>query len=88
MPNQARVSPAILIGDSVTYSHTFIDRHSRYPNDMQSAQGKVRALHKLESGIVMADIDWNKPGLPKRANIKNLTRMEDARVARQGGIDS
>jgi hypothetical protein len=55
---------------------------------MQSAQGKVRALHKLESGIVMADIDWNKPGLPKRANIKNLTRMEDARVARQGGIDS
>ena len=74
MSNPATASiPAIHIGDTVTYSHTFIDRHSRYPNDMQSAQGKVRALHTLKSGIVMADIDWNKPGLPKRVNVKNLT---------------
>jgi len=67
--------PAIQVGDTVTYSRTFIDRHSRYPNDMQSAQGKVRALHKLQSGIGLADIDWNKPGLPKRVNTKNLTNM-------------
>ena len=74
MSNPARVlSPAIQIGDTVTYSHTFIDRHSRYPNAMRSAQGKVRALHKLETGIVLADIDWNTPGLPKRVNVKNLT---------------
>lgn len=73
MPNQARVSPAIQIGDIVSYNHTFIDRNSRYPNDLQSAQGKVMALHKLGTGIVLADIDWNKPGLPKRVNVKNLT---------------
>lgn len=79
MSNPATASlPAIRIGDNVTYSHTFIDRHSRYPNDMQSAQGKVRALHKLESGLVMADIDWDTPGLPKRVNVKNLTSTINA----------
>jgi len=81
MSNQARVSPAIQIGDAVTYSHTFIDRHSRYPNDMQSARGKVRALHTLKNGIVLADIDWNTPGLPKRVNVKNLTSTINATVA-------
>jgi hypothetical protein len=37
-----------------------------------SAQGKVKALHRLDSGIILADIAWNKPGLPMRVNVKNL----------------
>jgi hypothetical protein len=75
---RSRISPAIGVGDTVAYTDTFIDRHSRYPNDLQSAQGLVRALHTLESGIILADIDWNRPGLSKRINLKNLTKVVSA----------
>jgi hypothetical protein len=74
MSNRSKVSPAVQVGDTVAYTDSFIDRHSRYHNEMQSAQGKVKALHQLQSGSVLADINWNKPGLPKRVNIKNLTK--------------
>jgi hypothetical protein len=66
----------ISIGDIVAYTDSFIDRHSRYPNDVPSAQGKVTALHSLESGVILADIHWNKPGLPKRVNLKNLRKVK------------
>ena len=71
------MSHSIEVGDTVAYNQSFLDRNSRYPNDLPSAQGKVKALHKLEKGIIMADIDWNKPGLPKRVNLKNLSRLNN-----------
>jgi hypothetical protein len=74
--NRSTVSPAIQVGDTVAYTDTFIDRHSRYPNDLQSAQGVVKALHTLDSGMILADIDWNRPGHSKRINLKNLTKVE------------
>jgi hypothetical protein len=74
MSNRSTVPPAIREGDTVAYTEAFIDRNSRYPNDLKAAQGRVKALHNLESGIILADVDWNKPGLPKRVNLKNLTK--------------
>jgi hypothetical protein len=71
----------ITIGDTVAYTDSFIDRHSRYPSGIQSAQGKVTALHTLKSGSILADIQWNKPGLPKRVNIKNLTLIPNKQSA-------
>ena len=68
------MSHRIIVGDSVAYSASFLNRQNQYPSNMQSAQGKVKALHYLDKGIVLADIEWNKPGLPKRVNAKNLTR--------------
>jgi len=65
----------IEVGDTVAYSDSFLDRPNRYPSDMPSAQGKVRLLHRLDNGIVMADIEWDKPGLPKRVNVKNLVSI-------------
>jgi hypothetical protein len=62
----------IQVGDTVAYTHKFLDRNSRYPNDLPSANGTVKALHRLDNGIVLADIDWNRSGLPKRVNVKNL----------------
>jgi hypothetical protein len=66
----------IKIGDTIAYTNTFLDRHSRFQTDMLSAQGKVSALHYLKTGVILADIDWNKPGLPRRVNVKNLTRTK------------
>ncbi len=68
MPHQIKV------GDTVAYSDSFIKRQNRYPTDMPSAQGKVTVLHRLDGGVILADIEWNQPGLPKRVNVKNLTK--------------
>lgn len=62
------------VGDTVAYTRNFLDRHSQYRSDMPIARGKVRALYQLKSGVTLADIEWNKPGLPKRVNVRNLTR--------------
>jgi len=72
MPNR------IQVGDTVAYSQSFLDRHNRYLTNLPTAQGKVTALHHIKSGITPADIGWNKRGLPRRVNIKNLTKTKDA----------
>ena len=72
------MSCKIEVGDTVAYSDTFIKRQNRYPTDMPSAQGKVKVLHRLDTGVILADIAWNKPGLPKRVNVKNLTKTQAA----------
>ena len=72
------MSCKIEVGDTVAYSDTFIKRQNRYPTDMPSAQGKVKVLHRLDNGVILADIAWNKSGLPKRVNVKNLTKTQAA----------
>jgi hypothetical protein len=66
----------IIVGDNVAYSECFLARQNHYPSDMPSAQGKVKAIHRLESGVILADIEWDKPGVPKRVNVKHLTRTK------------
>ncbi len=73
MSNKSKTAHAIQVGDTVAYTDSFLDRQNQYPNNMASAQGKVKALHHLDSGIILADIEWNEPGLSKRVNLKNLT---------------
>jgi hypothetical protein len=68
-----QMSDRITVGNHVAYTESFLDRHSRYHNNMGSAQGKVVALHYLKTGVILADIEWDMPGLPKRVNIKYLT---------------
>lgn len=68
----------ITIGDPVAYTDTYLDRHSRFHPDMRSARGKVTALHRLDAGEILADIEWDKPYLPKRVNVKNLIRTNTA----------
>jgi hypothetical protein len=59
------------VGDTVVFTKSFLDRH-QYASDMSVARGKVIALHRVGNDIILADIDWDKPGLPKRVNIRNL----------------
>jgi len=68
------MSHEIQVGDTVAYSGSFVDRQHLCPSDLPSARGKVRALRRLDSGVILADIEWDIRGLPKRVNIKNLTK--------------
>jgi hypothetical protein len=72
------MSTGIKVGDTVAYSDSFLDRQNQCLSNMRSAQGNVKALYHLNEGIILADIDWNKPGLPKRVNVKNLTKTKTA----------
>ena len=62
----------IQVGDTVVYTKSFLNRQNQYPSEMPVARGKVNALHTLDEGAILADIEWDKPGLPKRVNVKNL----------------
>ena len=64
------MSHAIQVGDTVAYSGTFVDRQHLCPRDLPSARGKVTALRRLDSGVILADIEWDIHGMPKRVNIR------------------
>jgi hypothetical protein len=85
MPDDQRIPSTaphcrIEIGDTIAYTRAFVDRHSRYPNALPAARGTVKALHRLQNGSILADIEWNKPHLPKRVNIKNLMKVNPPRI--------
>lgn len=77
MPHSGNTHHTFQIGDIVALSETFVERHSRYANSMSIARGKVTAIHYLDK-VTLADIQWDKPGLPKRVNVKNLTTEKAA----------
>jgi hypothetical protein len=64
------------VGSFVAYTRGFLNRHGHYASNMAVAQGTVKAIHYLDRGIILADIEWNKPALPKRVSVKNLTRTQ------------
>jgi hypothetical protein len=68
------MSHEIEVGDTVAYSGRFLARQHLYPSDLPSARGTVIALHRLDSGVMLADIDWDIHGMPKRVNIKNIVK--------------
>jgi plastocyanin len=70
----------VQVGDTVAFRKTFLNGHSAYLTGMKSARGKVTALKHLEAGIVLADIDWNKSGLPTRVNERVLARLKGVRA--------
>ena len=67
-------SQEFLVGETVAISETFVDRNRHYASNMPGARGKVTALHYLDK-ITLADIEWDRPGLAKRVNIKYLVRV-------------
>jgi hypothetical protein len=73
MAEPSEISQEIQVDDTVTYTDSFLDRHSRFQIDMLSAQGKVKAVHHVHN-FAFADIEWSKPGLPKRVNVKYLNK--------------
>lgn len=78
MPTSDTTILELQIGDIVALRETYVDRHSWYAKAMPLARGKVTAIHRLDR-VTFADIEWDRPGLPKRINVKYL-RIENAVV--------
>ncbi len=66
----------IKVGDSVAYSKRFLQSTGQYTGDVPHARGKVTALKPLGKDTTLAEIEWNKPDLPARVNVKNLITVK------------
>lgn len=75
MPNQTHPSPLIQRGDTVAYNRSWLDRQSLQRDKLVSARGKVTALHRIAQGVLLADVDWDTPGLSKRVYVKDLVKI-------------
>jgi hypothetical protein len=77
MPHEPKVfSRSIQPGDTVAYSRSYFDRQEGPELDgIKYARGTVTALHSIANGIVLADVEWDTAGLPKRAYAKDLVKV-------------
>lgn len=64
----------IKVGDMVGYGKQFLQSTGQYTGDAPFARGKVIALHSL-GDTTLAEIEWDKPDLPDRVNVKNLSTV-------------
>jgi hypothetical protein len=65
----------VKVGDRVAYSKGFLRSTGQYTGDMPAAKGIVTALVPLGTETTLAEIEWDKPDLPARVNVKNLCRV-------------
>ncbi len=68
-------SQPIQVGEIVGYSKAFLQSTGQYTGDAPFARGKVIALHPLGAETILAQIEWDKPDLPDRVNVKNLSTV-------------
>jgi len=73
MTDWVKRTQAIQVGDTVAYSKAFLQSTGQYTGDVPHARGKVTALKELGKEVTLAEIEWDKPDLPARVNVKNLT---------------
>jgi hypothetical protein len=77
-----------MVGAIVAYTQAFLSRHNHYLGGMPSVHGRVTALDQMDNGNVLADIQWNKPGLPKRVNTKHLTVLTSTPTGEAKALDA
>jgi hypothetical protein len=75
MHSQTHASPLIQRGDTVAYNRSFLNRQTLQRDKLMSATGKVPALHRIAEGVLLADVDWDAPGLSKRVYVKDLVKV-------------
>lgn len=78
MNNDTRISDSdnphrIEAGDTVAFAPAYLKRVGLYFPDMALARGVVNALYRLPNGWVIADVAWDRPRMPKRIMVANLT---------------
>jgi hypothetical protein len=74
MTNWRIRSQPIQVGDTVGYSKAFLQSTGQYTGDVPFARGKVTALHGAGE-TVLAEIQWDRPDLPSRVHVKNLSTV-------------
>ena len=67
MPASGHPEDEIHIGDRVTYRLAAGD-------PVQEVVGKVIGLFIIQNGNILADVEWDRLGPPKRLSVTNLTK--------------
>lgn len=75
MLKQNHSSQLIQRGDTIAYNRTYLDRQRIQHDKLANARGKVTALHRIAEGVLLADVDWDTPGLSKRVYLKDLVKV-------------
>ena len=68
MPDSGTQVDEVQVGDRVAYTLSMGDPVYGIP-------GKVIAVFHTQDGKTMADVEWEKLGLPKRLNITHLIKV-------------
>ena len=66
---------AIKVGDKVAYSKAFLQSTGSYTGDIPHARGEVTALIPIGE-TTLAEIEWDRPDMPARVNVKNLVTVK------------
>ena len=64
----------IEVGDTVPYSRAWLQSTSTTTGDLPRA--KIKDLGSLK----IATIEWDKPDIPERVNVANLTKVKTREV--------
>jgi len=80
MTEWAKRTQPIKVGDTVGYSKQFLQSTGQYTGDAPLARGKVTALLPLGTETTLAEIDWDRDGLPPRVNVKNLSTVKQIQL--------
>jgi hypothetical protein len=75
-PTIETASPLIK-GNAVAYSQSYIHRQNLQNPKLSTARGTVKALNRIAGGVLLAEVFWDTPGLPKRVYAKDLIRVEE-----------
>lgn len=70
----------IEIGDRVCYKASFLRSTGQYSDDIPHARGIVKELKPLGDKI-LAVIEWDKPNIPEKVLITNLSKVTQRGVA-------
>ena len=76
MTDWVKRTQPIQVGDRVAYSKKFLQSTGQYAGDVPHARGTVTALKPLGTDVTLAEIAWDRDGLPERVNVKNLTTVK------------
>lgn len=77
MTNWRTRTQPIRIGDAVGYSKAFLQSTGQHTGDAPLARGTVKALHPVGTETILAEIEWDRPGLPDRVNTRNLSTVRE-----------
>jgi hypothetical protein len=65
------------VGDRVGYAANFLRSIACFSGELPHARGVIKELEDLGS-LVLAVIEWDRPGVPTKVNVNNLARVGSA----------
>ena len=72
-PSEA-LSNDLAVGDCVAYSKSFLQSIGAFTGDLPHARGEITKMVPLGE-TMLAEISWDRAGIPVRVNVKNLCRI-------------